>query len=102
MLVEIIQYAHAILTRSMGQFIPRLVSDETAQAGYIDEKSVLRLIRGFWFVGENTESSSISSILIYTYPVLSIALSAVPNALGRVSFSLRKAAERAIESTGYV
>ncbi len=45
---------------------------------------------GFWFVGENTESSSISSILIYTYPVLSIALSAaflkekltLPRALG--------------------
>lgn len=32
---------------------------------------------GFWFVGENTESSAISSILIYTYPVISIALSAM-------------------------
>lgn len=32
---------------------------------------------GFWFVGENTESSAISSIIIYTYPVISIALSAV-------------------------
>ncbi len=35
------------------------------------------LFMGFWFVGEGTESSAISSILIYTYPVISIALSAV-------------------------
>lgn len=32
---------------------------------------------GFWFVGESTETSSISSIIIYTYPVISIVLSAV-------------------------
>ncbi len=32
---------------------------------------------GFWFIGESTESSAISSILVYTYPVISIAFSAV-------------------------
>jgi drug/metabolite transporter (DMT)-like permease len=32
---------------------------------------------GFWFVGESTESSSLSSIIIYTYPVISIVLSAI-------------------------
>lgn len=32
---------------------------------------------GFWFNGEHTESSSISSIIVYTYPVISIAFSAI-------------------------
>ena len=32
---------------------------------------------GFWFIGESTESSAISSIIVYTYPVISIAFSAV-------------------------
>ena len=32
---------------------------------------------GFWFVGEQTESSALSSIIVYTYPVLSIAFSAI-------------------------
>ncbi len=32
---------------------------------------------GFWFIGESTESSAISSIIVYTYPVISIAFSAI-------------------------
>ncbi len=41
--------------------------------------SLLNLIffMGFWFVGESTESSALSSIVIYSYPVITIALSAV-------------------------
>lgn len=37
----------------------------------------LVLFMGFWFEGEKTESSAISSILVYTYPVLTIAFSAL-------------------------
>lgn len=32
---------------------------------------------GFWFMGEQTQSSTISSIIVYTYPVLSIVFSAI-------------------------
>lgn len=32
---------------------------------------------GFWFIGESTENPGISSILVYTYPVFSIAFSAI-------------------------
>lgn len=32
---------------------------------------------GFWFTGEGTESSGISVIIVYTYPIFSIAFSAV-------------------------
>lgn len=32
---------------------------------------------GFWFTGESTENPGISSILVYTYPVISIAFSAI-------------------------
>ncbi len=32
---------------------------------------------GFWFAGEATESSALSSIIIYSYPVITIALSSV-------------------------
>lgn len=32
---------------------------------------------GFWFTGEQTQSSAISSIIVYTYPVLSIVFSAI-------------------------
>lgn len=32
---------------------------------------------GFWFEGESTQSPAISSILVYTYPVISIAFSAI-------------------------
>lgn len=32
---------------------------------------------GFWFVGESTESSALSSIVIYSYPVITIAFSAM-------------------------
>lgn len=32
---------------------------------------------GFWFMGEQTESSALSSIIVYTYPVISIAFSAI-------------------------
>ena len=41
--------------------------------------SLLTLIffMGFWFVGESTESSALSSIVIYSYPVITIALSAM-------------------------
>lgn len=41
--------------------------------------SLLNLIffMGFWFVGESTESSALSSIIIYSYPVITIALSAM-------------------------
>ncbi|GGM68313.1 DNA polymerase II small subunit [Thermogymnomonas acidicola] len=35
-----------ILQRSMGQMIPHLLTDEVQSSGYIDEKTVLRLIRG--------------------------------------------------------
>lgn len=42
-----------ILDRSLGQLIPRLVSPEASEAGYIDEKQVLRLIRGESRTGRN-------------------------------------------------
>ncbi len=32
----------------------------------------LVILMGFWFIGETTESSSISAILIYTYPLFNI------------------------------
>lgn len=35
-----------ILERSLGQLIPRLVLPEVSEAGYIDESSVMKLIRG--------------------------------------------------------
>jgi Predicted permeases len=35
----------------------------------------LVLFMGFWFAGEATESSALSSIIIYSYPVITIALS---------------------------
>lgn len=35
------------------------------------------LFMGFWFLGEQSESSAISSIIVYTYPVLTIVFSAV-------------------------
>lgn len=35
-----------ILDRSMGSMIPRLVSDEISEAGYIDEKTVKAILRG--------------------------------------------------------
>ncbi len=40
---------------------------------------VLNLVffMGFWFTGESTESSGISSIIVYTYPIISIAFSAI-------------------------
>ncbi len=37
----------------------------------------MTIFMSFWFLGEQTESSSISSIIIYTYPVLSILFSVV-------------------------
>ena len=33
------------------------------------------LFMGFWFLGERTESASISSIIIYTFPIINIVLS---------------------------
>lgn len=33
------------------------------------------LFMGFWFTGEQTEPSSISSIIVYTYPILAMAFS---------------------------
>ena len=35
------------------------------------------LFMGFWFLGERTESASISSIIIYTFPIINIVLSYV-------------------------
>lgn len=35
------------------------------------------LFMGFWFTGEQTEPSSISSIIVYTYPILAMAFSTV-------------------------
>lgn len=35
------------------------------------------LFMGFWFTGEQTEPSSISSIMAYTYPIFAMALSTV-------------------------
>lgn len=64
--VEILNYFHQhgllvspealniILERSMGQLIPRLISPDIAESGYIDERSVLRLIRG----GARTDRSN--------------------------------------------
>lgn len=37
----------------------------------------LVLFMGLWFVGESTESSALSSIIIYSYPIITIALSAL-------------------------
>ena len=53
-----------ILERSMGQLIPRLVSEETAQSGYIDEKTVLRLIRGQSKVDRNTYEVQLPDIRV--------------------------------------
>ncbi|MEM0133869.1 MAG: DMT family transporter [Thermoplasmatales archaeon] len=33
------------------------------------------IFMGLWFIGEQTESSSLSSILVYTYPIVSVFLS---------------------------
>ena len=33
------------------------------------------LFMGFWFLGENTEPASISSIIIYTFPIMNVVLS---------------------------
>jgi drug/metabolite transporter (DMT)-like permease len=35
----------------------------------------ISIFMGLWFVGERTESSSISSILVYTYPIVSVFFS---------------------------
>ncbi len=35
------------------------------------------MFMGFWFTGEKTEPSSISSILVYTYPIFAMAFSTV-------------------------
>ena len=37
----------------------------------------ITLFMGLWFIGESTESASISSILVYTYPIFSIIFSAI-------------------------
>lgn len=37
----------------------------------------ITLFMGFWFTGEKTEPSSISSIIVYTYPILAMAFSSV-------------------------
>ena len=37
----------------------------------------ITLFMGLWFIGESTESASISSILVYTYPIFSIVFSAI-------------------------
>jgi drug/metabolite transporter (DMT)-like permease len=33
------------------------------------------LFMGFWFLGENTEPASVSSIIIYTFPIINVVLS---------------------------
>lgn len=53
-----------ILERSMGQLIPRLVSPELADAGYIDEKSVLKLIRGESRIHRNTYEVQLPDIRV--------------------------------------
>ncbi|QRF75251.1 putative DMT superfamily transporter inner membrane protein [Thermoplasmatales archaeon] len=37
----------------------------------------ITLFMGLWFIGEGTESASISSILVYTYPIFSIIFSSI-------------------------
>ncbi|OWP56488.1 MAG: hypothetical protein B2I17_05320 [Thermoplasmatales archaeon B_DKE] len=37
----------------------------------------ITLFMGLWFIGESTESASISSILVYTYPIFSIIFSSI-------------------------
>ena len=37
----------------------------------------ITLFMGLWFIGESTESASISSILVYTYPIFSIVFSSI-------------------------
>jgi Integral membrane protein DUF6. len=32
---------------------------------------------GLWFLGEKSEPASISSILVYTYPIISVLLSVI-------------------------
>lgn len=53
-----------ILERSMGQLIPRLVSPEMSEVGYIDEKLVMKLIRGERKVERNTYEVQLPDIRV--------------------------------------
>ncbi|MEM3676098.1 MAG: DMT family transporter [Thermoplasmataceae archaeon] len=55
--------------------IPR----DLASMGRIVIFALLNIVifMGLWFIGEETETAAISSIIIYTYPILSILLSAM-------------------------
>lgn len=53
-----------ILERSMGKLIPKLVSDDVASAGYIDEKLVKKLIRGDARVQANTYEVQLPDIKV--------------------------------------
>ena len=37
----------------------------------------ITMFMGLWFIGESTENASVSSILVYTYPIFSILLSTI-------------------------